>query len=128
MKAIFSTLRDAPRLGRKPVCFGALAVLLLVAAGCSSKKSNAVPEVRNDGGRHAESTMKTAASSSTMQAVSSTGSAVAAPTSGEGAQAMQPGSATGDAKHDWALQYERTVNGPEAELVVRTGDISNLGF
>jgi OOP family OmpA-OmpF porin len=36
--------------------------------------------------------------------------------------------ATGDQTHDWALEYERTVNGPEAELVVRTGDINNLGF
>jgi outer membrane protein OmpA-like peptidoglycan-associated protein len=36
--------------------------------------------------------------------------------------------ATGDRAHDWALQYERTVGGPEADLVVRTGDINNLGF
>jgi len=28
----------------------------------------------------------------------------------------------------WALKVERTVNGPEADLVVRTGDINNLGF
>jgi outer membrane protein OmpA-like peptidoglycan-associated protein len=28
----------------------------------------------------------------------------------------------------WALKTERTVNGPEADLVVRTGDINNLGF
>jgi OmpA-OmpF porin, OOP family len=28
----------------------------------------------------------------------------------------------------WALKAERTVNGPEADLVVRTGDINNLGF
>ncbi len=36
--------------------------------------------------------------------------------------------ATGEQTHDWALEYERTVNGPEAELVVRTGDINNLSF
>lgn len=35
---------------------------------------------------------------------------------------------TGDPAHDWPLQYERTVGGPEADLVVRTGDINNLGF
>jgi outer membrane protein OmpA-like peptidoglycan-associated protein len=28
----------------------------------------------------------------------------------------------------WALKSERTVAGPEADLVVRTGDINNLGF
>jgi OOP family OmpA-OmpF porin len=36
--------------------------------------------------------------------------------------------ATGDQAKDWALEYERTVGGPEADLVVRTGDINNLGF
>jgi len=39
-----------------------------------------------------------------------------------------PVAATGDQAHDWALEYERTVGGPEADLVVRTGDINNLGF
>jgi OOP family OmpA-OmpF porin len=28
----------------------------------------------------------------------------------------------------WALKAESTVNGPEADLLVRTGDINNLGF
>jgi OmpA-OmpF porin, OOP family len=41
---------------------------------------------------------------------------------------MAPGAATGNRAHDWALEYERTVGGPEADLVVRTGDINNLGF
>jgi len=36
--------------------------------------------------------------------------------------------ATGNQTKDWALRYERTENGPEADLVVRTGDINNLGF
>jgi OOP family OmpA-OmpF porin len=39
-----------------------------------------------------------------------------------------PAAATGNAQHDWALKYERTENSPEADLVVRTGDINNLGF
>jgi outer membrane protein OmpA-like peptidoglycan-associated protein len=39
-----------------------------------------------------------------------------------------PASATADQLHDWAIQYERTQGGPEADLVVRTGDINNLGF
>src|SRR5579872_3257986 len=40
----------------------------------------------------------------------------------------EPDAATGDQAHDWALKYERTIGGPEADLVARTGDINNLGF
>jgi outer membrane protein OmpA-like peptidoglycan-associated protein len=39
-----------------------------------------------------------------------------------------PVKSNGDPAHDWALRYERTEGGPEADLVVRTGDINNLGF
>jgi outer membrane protein OmpA-like peptidoglycan-associated protein len=39
-----------------------------------------------------------------------------------------PIAATGDQSKDWMVKYERTENGPEADLVVRTGDINNLGF
>jgi OmpA-OmpF porin, OOP family len=39
-----------------------------------------------------------------------------------------PVKSTGVQSHDWALQYERTEGGPEADLVVRTGNINNLGF
>jgi len=39
-----------------------------------------------------------------------------------------PVAGTGDPAHDWPLEYERTVGGPEADLVVRTGDINNLTF
>jgi OOP family OmpA-OmpF porin len=39
-----------------------------------------------------------------------------------------PVAANGDQARDWALRYERTEGGPEADLVVRTGDINNLGF
>lgn len=39
-----------------------------------------------------------------------------------------PVAGRGNPKHDWPLEYERTVGGPEADLVVRTGDINNLGF
>jgi OmpA-OmpF porin, OOP family len=35
---------------------------------------------------------------------------------------------TGEEVRNWALKYERTESGPEADLVVRTGDINNLGF
>lgn len=51
-------------------------------------------------------------------------SAVVAPPSSLNA----PASANGDKSRDWAIQYERTEGGPEADLVVRTGDINNLGF
>ena len=39
-----------------------------------------------------------------------------------------PVASNGDQAHDWALRYERTEGGSEADLVVRTGDINNLGF
>ena len=44
------------------------------------------------------------------------------------ADPVEPVAATGNQAHDWALKYERTLGGPEADLVVRTGDINNLGF
>ena len=40
----------------------------------------------------------------------------------------KPVASKGDPAQDWALRYERTEAGPEADLVVRTGDINNLGF
>lgn len=50
---------------------------------------------------------------------------IPAPTTPE---AIVPVAATGDQNKDWITKYERTENGPEADLVVRTGDINNLGF
>jgi outer membrane protein OmpA-like peptidoglycan-associated protein len=44
------------------------------------------------------------------------------------ADPVMPVSATGNQNQDWALKYERTESSPEADLVVRTGDINNLGF
>ncbi|MGH9730350.1 MAG: double zinc ribbon domain-containing protein, partial [Candidatus Acidiferrales bacterium] len=44
------------------------------------------------------------------------------------ADPVEPVAATGNQAYDWALKYERTLGGPEADLVVRTGDINNLGF
>ena len=85
-----------------------------VAAGSGSSQAN----------RSASAGPNTGAASAAAagaDAVSATGaSANAAP--------VVAGAATGDQVRDWALQYERTENGPEADLVVRTGDISNLGF
>ena len=39
-----------------------------------------------------------------------------------------PISSSSNQSNNWALEYERTENAPEADLVVRTGDINNLGF
>lgn len=44
------------------------------------------------------------------------------------ADPVVPVGATGNQTRDWALKYERTLGGPEADLLVRTGDINNLGF
>jgi outer membrane protein OmpA-like peptidoglycan-associated protein len=39
-----------------------------------------------------------------------------------------PEAAAGNLSQDWAQKNQRIENGPEADLVVRTGDINNLGF
>ena len=61
-------------------------------------------------------------------APASSPAASTASTPGQAPAPIVPGVATGDPARDWALKYERTENGPEADLVVRTGDINNLGF
>jgi OOP family OmpA-OmpF porin len=43
-------------------------------------------------------------------------------------ETIVPVAATGDQSKDWVVKYERTANGTDADLVVRTGDINNLGF
>ena len=68
-----------------------------------------------------------AASKLTPAIVAATDAALTPPPVPSG-PAMVPVAGTGDPKHDWPLEYERTVGGPEADLVVRTGDINNLGF
>lgn len=62
------------------------------------------------------------APSSLPEAGGSSGSSAAS------ASSISPIPATGDPARDWPLKYERTDNSPEADLVVRTGDINNLGF
>jgi len=44
------------------------------------------------------------------------------------ADPVVPVAASGEQSKDWGLKYERTEGGPEADLVVRTGDINNLGY
>jgi outer membrane protein OmpA-like peptidoglycan-associated protein len=69
-----------------------------------------------------------AGSSAPIVAVSATADAALIPPPLPKPAPMVPVASTGNQAHDWALEYERTVGGPEADLVVRTGDINNLGF
>jgi OmpA-OmpF porin, OOP family len=70
----------------------------------------------------------TPGSAAAMTAASAAADAALTPPSLPTAASIVPQAATGNQAHDWALKYERTVGGPEADLVVRTGDINNLGF
>lgn len=58
----------------------------------------------------------------------SASSSFAPPTPPIPAAPIVSAAATGDQSKDWQLKYERTENGRDADLVVRTGDINNLGF
>lgn len=69
-----------------------------------------------------------AASNSQAAIAASTADAALTPPAVPGGLPMEPVAATGNQAHDWALEHERTLGGPEADLVVRTGDINNLGF
>jgi len=82
------------------------------------------------GPHDANSPSPVAASASALAGSSSpaSGGATSANASPVAAAPITPAAANGDRAHDWALKYERTVNGPEADLVVRTGDVNNLGF
>jgi OmpA-OmpF porin, OOP family len=44
------------------------------------------------------------------------------------AEFSKPIAAPANQAADWSLKEQRTEGGPEADLVVRTGDINNLGF
>lgn len=70
----------------------------------------------------------TAAAAQLTPAIVAATDAALTPPPVPGASPMVAVAGTGDPKHDWPLEYERTVGGPEADLVVRTGDINNLGF
>lgn len=71
--------------------------------------------------------IRAAAAQLTPSIVAATDAALTPPPVASG-PAVVAVAGTGDPKHDWPLEYERTVGGPEADLVVRTGDINNLGF
>lgn len=69
-----------------------------------------------------------AAAAKLTPAISAATDAALTPPPAPSGPPIVPVAGTGDPKHDWPLEYERTVGGPEADLVVRTGDINNLGF
>jgi len=100
----------------------AVALVLALAGGCKSKQNAADPADKPAASpaatmSHAASTVPVANDSASTGPAAP---AVPAP--------IVPVAATGDQAKDWALPYERTEAGPEADLVVRTGDINNLGF
>lgn len=109
-----------------------LAAIAAAASALSQGQGGANPSAGIPGMVRAAST-----TSSTPGSVPNAGSAAAAVPTAETAlipppvpsgPPMVPVAGTGDPNHDWPLEYERTVGGPEADLVVRTGDINNLGF
>ena len=124
-----------------------LALMLLVAmGGCTNaahrdkpksgtepaRKGSVPPKATDDLGvdRTSEKHSPPAISAS---APSTTPANSAGPASADSAPAdlgnpAAPVASNGDPAHDWAMRYERTENSPEADLVVRTGDINNLGF
>ena len=80
---------------------------------------------------HAADSHSAPASSASTAPFEAPVSSAAPPTSAVPADLGTPGApvkSNGDQAHNWALRYERTEGGPEADLVVRTGDINNLGF
>lgn len=98
------------------------------AESSSSKPSSAKPDTTQSDQKqalptHTEVPSAPAASS----APTAPPSEVTSPSSATPPSAA-PLPGTGDSAHDWALKYERTESGPEADLVARTGDINNLGF
>lgn len=111
--------------------------LLLLFVACHAREDGAKTNKAKPATHAAGSGSSQANGSSSSSAGPNTGAASAAAAgadalSANGASAdaapVVAGAATGDQPRDWALQYERTENGPEADLVVRTGDINNLGF
>lgn len=125
-----------------------LALLLLTAmGGCSSAAHRDKPKSEKESARKGsvpaagvnESGVNRASNKGSGPVNSASGStsptpansAVSASANGAPANLGEPNApvtSNGDPVHDWALRYERTEGGPEADLVVRTGDINNLGF
>lgn len=105
----------------------------MASVGCRSKTPDRVTSSA-DGAPRAEKNAIAAQVQPTSGTSKDDFSTSTAPTTAVGTSVppdpapIAPAAATGDLARDWALKYERTENGPEADLVVRTGDINNLGF
>ena len=109
-------------------------VVLAISAGVSyvfhrvKEKAAAVEGTTKRNKGTVEAAKKGIGASPVNAGTGSTGTAAVSANSVNLGSLSEPLPATGDQAKDWALKYERTVNGPEADLVVRTGDINNLGF
>lgn len=137
-----AALHNSVRAGRShtgpPVALQALIVIAVftgfASAGCRSKSASrtANSPTKAQSTERPQATAQVQASSVPSEnAPASVPDAAGMP--GKSLEAspsapISPATATGDPAHDWALKYERTENGPAADLVVRTGDINNLGF
>ena len=75
----------------------------------------------------AKSAQSTAASSASPTAIVAQASPAESPSESPSPQPTIPTPPPG-LPSGWEKQYERTANGPEAELLVRTGAFDNLGF
>ena len=91
-----------------------------------SGKAADQPEGNQAGGKHSAPANSPSATASAVPATSALAANTTVPTDLGAPDA--PVKSNGDQAHDWVLRYERTDGGPEADLVVRTGDINNLGF
>jgi OmpA-OmpF porin, OOP family len=117
---------DSKKAFLKPAC-AALSLALLALAACNSKTNSMS---RPDLGKRTSEKHSTPASSVPATPVAAPANSAAPVPAGPAdlGDPAAPVASNGDQAHDWALRYERTENGPEADLVVRTGDINNLGF
>ena len=106
------------------------------AAGQNAQKQgganplNAIPGIAGAASTSSSSSSSTPppGSPAAIAAASAAADAALTPPAVPAGPPIVPVAATGNQAHDWALEYERTVGGPDADLVVRTGDINNLGF
>ena len=128
-------MRKTPHTLKKPAVLVLLALAVLTA-GCTKKKSDATAGTGTSTAGGAPGRAKTQEQSGPHSASAPPATAatnLAASPAADAAPAdlgdpAAPLAEKGDQTHDWALRYERTEGGPEADLVVRTGDINNLGF
>ncbi len=146
-----STNSPAAKLVKVALIAAALIVLFLIAAlgscayaahrGKAKAQRIQAAQPRNRSGNIAEDPLglnhagdKLSALANSASAPTSAAPATSAPPANTNTVPADLGAAdapvksNGDPAHDWALRYERTEGGPEADLVVRTGDINNLGF